>query len=64
MAFVLRRCESVGCPAGIHPQSIGYFLWKLRTEDINDKRHIVKAHFSDSEGLMDWLNDGKGKTEQ
>ena len=64
MAFVLRRCESVGCPAGIHPQSIGYFLWKLRIEDINGKRHRVKGHISDLEGLINWLNDDKGKTEQ
>ena len=39
-------------------------LWKLRIEDINGKCHIVKAHLSDLEGLIDWLNDGKGKTEQ
>ena len=46
------------------PHRVGNFLWKLRIEDINSKCHIVKAHLSDLEGLIDWLNDGKGKTEQ
>ena len=43
------------------PQRIGNFLWELRIEDINGKHHVVKAHLSDLEELMDWLNDGKGK---
>ena len=46
------------------PHRVGNFLWKLRIEDINGKCHIVKAHLSDLEGLIDWLKDGKGKTEQ
>lgn len=46
------------------PHRVGNFLWKLRIEDINGKYHIVKAHLSDLEGLMDWLNDNKGKTER
>ena len=46
------------------PHRVGNSLWKLRIEDINGKRHIVKAHLSDLEGLIDWLKDGKGKTEQ
>ena len=45
------------------PQHVGNFLWKLRIEDTNGKCHIVKAHLSDLEGLIDWLNDDKGKTE-
>ena len=45
------------------PQRIGNYLWKMRIEDINGKCHSVKAHLSDIEKLMDWLNDGKGKTE-
>ena len=46
------------------PHRVGNFLWKLRIEDINGKRHRVKGHISDLEGLIDWLKDGKGKTEQ
>ena len=43
------------------PYRIGNFLWKMRIEDISGKRHVVKAHLSNIEELMDWLNDGKGK---
>ena len=46
-----------------NPQRIGSFLWEMRIEDINGKRHVVKAHLSDLEGLTDWLKDGKGKAE-
>ena len=46
------------------PHRVGNFLWKLRIEDINGKRHRVKGHISDLEGLINWLNDDKGKTEQ
>ena len=43
------------------PYRIGNFLWKMRIEDKSGKRHVVKAHLSNIEELMDWLNDGKGK---
>ena len=46
------------------PHRVGNFLWKLKIEDINGKYHIAKAHLSNLEGLIDWLNDDKGKTEQ
>jgi len=46
------------------PHRVGNFLWKLKIEDINGKRHIVKAHLSDIEELIDWLNDSKGKIKQ
>ena len=44
------------------PQHVGNFLWKLRIENTNGKCHMVKAHLSDLEELIDWLNDDKGKT--
>ena len=45
------------------PYRVGNFLWELRIEDISGKRHILKAHLSDIEELVYWLNDDKGKTE-